>query len=528
MPKTLAHQLLLLTLATAFALIGAVALTAFQLNSLQDDFSTFERSQRVVARLLEIKATALSVARADPVMGETAKQLAQTDAAIQVAVKDLRSLLKEAEWQQMDANVLPRWGNYLRQFQSANKIAESSPQDAMGIPEQIYNNELAPMIVEMGKLEAIKIAEAAALKQEIASAISKVLRSILIVLIATTAGVLICQSIFARVLRHKVQRMESVADQLKTGNLTLRMPAGDDELGKVSGAVNGFIEQLNGILREVEDAVKSTRHVALALGKRAEEVSARTVAQSDDVASIGQAVTELSASVESVADAAGRINDIASHSTSELGRAGAMTEQSLSAIRALQQSVDAAQDTLSTLAGAVQRVDAVSTLIKEIADQTNLLALNAAIEAARAGEAGRGFAVVADEVRKLSERTAGATRDIGSILSGLDARMAQALQAMRSANQQSEQEVVHAEAVVIIMRSIGTDVGQMRGMISSVAGATVQQSHASEEITAEVGQINRLAQETSEAMQSVRQDVGLLNTSAQRLAQCTDRFQLSR
>lgn len=146
MRLTLSRQLLLLNLFTTLALGLVLALTGWSLSTLRLDFRHYEAGQRSVNLLLEIKASALSVARADPILAETAAQLASTDQTVRTAAQALQPLLPDAEAKQVKGLIDQFWLEYIRQFSSATRIAESSPQDALGIPEQIYQLQLVPMI----------------------------------------------------------------------------------------------------------------------------------------------------------------------------------------------------------------------------------------------------------------------------------------------------------------------------------------------------------------------------------------------
>jgi methyl-accepting chemotaxis protein len=469
-----------------------------------------------------------SVARAAPIIAETAGQLTTTDKAIRSDLAAVTPLLSNGVAGKVRDAIDKQWAQYLKQFLSATKIAESSPQDAMGIPEQIYGLQLAPMIASLDAVVSAQKKRTAALSTNIDREIASVLGGVLIPLVIAALVVIGFQAFFGSPLKRRLKAMEAEAAALKDGNLARRLPESHDELGQLGAAFNGFVVELNRLLADVQDQVSSTRRNTDQLKARAAAVGAHATEQSNEVAQISTAMSGLSQSVDHVAGFAGDASDSAQDAARLTRDVEARTKQSLTDMRLLQSSVGAASDTLSSLEGAVQRVTAVSELIKEIASQTNLLALNAAIEAARAGEAGRGFAVVADEVRKLSERTAGATGEIGTILSGLSGTMNDARQAMQDADRRAATELEHAEQIAGLTQAAESAVQSVLGKMRNIVDTTVAQSSSGSAIVEELVTINRLVHETSAAMEEMRDTVGDLACGAEQLSASTTRFQLDR
>jgi methyl-accepting chemotaxis protein len=526
MRLTLSRQLLLLNLFTTLALGLVLALTGWSLSTLRLDFRHYEAGQRSVNLLLEIKASALSVARADPILAETAAQLTSTDQAVRTAAQALQPLLSDAEAKQMKGLIDQFWLEYIRQFSSATRIAESSPQDALGIPEQIYQLQLAPMISELDALVGRERQHAAQLRARIVQTTEQIFRGVLIPLLLAALVVIAGQFLLASRLKRRLKQMETEALRMQGGDLRHRLPEGEDELGQLARAFNGFVTVLSQLLREVQQEVAHTRHEAGQLSTRAEQVGQFTTQQSREVGEIGAAVAQLSGSVHTVGSFAQAADEAAQAANQLTRQAEQRSGQALHDMQLLQGSVQRARTTLTSLGSAMGKVTAVSALIKDIASQTNLLALNAAIEAARAGESGRGFAVVADEVRKLSERTAGATGEIGTILSGLATSMEEAHQAMDQAESLAVEELGQVETIAQLMQQAERMAEQVQQRMGSIAQATREQSQTSGQISQDVEAINSLAQDTAEQMQATLQQASGLSAGAARLEQASRRFQL--
>jgi methyl-accepting chemotaxis protein len=229
-------------------------------------------------------------------------------------------------------------------------------------------------------------------------------------------------------------------------------------------------------------------------------------------------VEEWTVSITHVADSAGHASALGS----EAHQATAQAFETISAtIREMQQiasNLDVSSQTVLTLGEQSQRITGIVNVIKEIADQTNLLALNAAIEAARAGEQGRGFAVVADEVRKLAERTSHSTSEIAGMISGIQSESVTASSQIRAVNAQMHEGVAQVEKAGSSLSGIANQIEQAVGMIKDIASSTREQSIATQSVAQGVESIAQMAEENSGASKSNREEAGRLEALARELA----------
>ena len=260
---------------------------------------------------------------------------------------------------------------------------------------------------------------------------------------------------------------------------------------------NGFIGRSAAQAAEMADRMASA---AEELSAQIEQSSLGATEQSDRVRSTVTAVEQMNATILEVAKNA---SDTAQHAgeAQEMARQGArLASEVVSAVDAVREKAVSLKGTMSGLGQRAQGIGAVMSVISDIADQTNLLALNAAIEAARAGEAGRGFAVVADEVRKLAEKTMTATREVGEAIAGIQQGTAQTVSMVDGAVASVEEATGLAKRSGEALADIVTVVAAAGDQVRAIATAAEEQSATVEEISQAVASINRIAAETVDAM----------------------------
>ena len=267
----------------------------------------------------------------------------------------------------------------------------------------------------------------------------------------------------------------------------------------------------------VEQVVDRLSAATQQLSAQVEESSRGTDMQRERVASSATAMDEMNSTVLEVARNAGVAAEASNSSRNNAQQGQEIVLQSVEAISAVQSDAVALKENMESLGKQAEDIGNIMTVISDIADQTNLLALNAAIEAARAGEAGRGFAVVADEVRKLAEKTMQATKEVGDAIHGIQSGTGQSIDAVERAveNLTSTTDLVKksGEALDLIVNEVTNTADQVR----SIATAAEEQSAASEEISRSLEEINRMADETAAAMQQSSQAVSELAQQSQML-----------
>jgi methyl-accepting chemotaxis protein len=275
----------------------------------------------------------------------------------------------------------------------------------------------------------------------------------------------------------------------------------NDEIGEATSALN----KMKNNLREIVRAIAGTaEHVASA----SEEISASASLQAqsaetqkDQTAQVATAMQEMSSTVQQVSENSGKAADASRQAAETARHGGSIVNDTLAKMRAIAESVSGTAKKVEELGKNSDQIGRIIGVIDDIADQTNLLALNAAIEAARAGEQGRGFAVVADEVRKLAERTTTATKEIAQMISTVQEETKSAVAAMEEGTKQVEEGVQTTAQAGDSLKEIIHTSEQVGEMITHIATAATEQSSATEEINNNMEQIAKLVRESSEGAQ---------------------------
>jgi len=307
-------------------------------------------------------------------------------------------------------------------------------------------------------------------------------------------------------------RIESSLDF--TGRLPLK---GEDEVAQAASAFNRLLDRLQRSLQEIAKHTTAVNSAASRVATSSTQMSIASSQQSEAASSMAATVEEMTVSINHVADRAREANDLSVSSGEQAQRGESIIGQTVVGINGIAETVRSAAEQISRLEQQSERINHVVSVIKEVADQTNLLALNAAIEAARAGEQGRGFAVVADEVRKLAERTTQSTQEIGSTIAEMQTSAQSAVQGIRQVVDKVEAGVSSAEQANAAIQAIGTSSRQAVNMVGDISDAIREQSMASTSIAQQVEHIAQMSEENSSASSSTSDTAGELASLAEEM-----------
>lgn len=340
-------------------------------------------------------------------------------------------------------------------------------------------------------------------------------------------GVLIAWSIVSRIVK-SVQRIQTQAAAIADGDLTgEEMPVtSSDEIGELTQAINRMSASLQNVLGEVAETSNEVASASTQIAASSEELSQGVEEQMQQVMQVSTAAEEMSQSIMEVSQKAAEASNFSQDSNQRAREGGEVVQHTVDGMREISDAVRAGSRSVEELGRRGEQIGEIVTVINDIADQTNLLALNAAIEAARAGEHGRGFAVVADEVRKLADRTVKATQEITDSIEAVQKETVQAVERMQVGTETVSKGVELASSAGTSLSEITGNIHNVADMIGCIAAAAEEQSAASEEISQSIQGITEIVNQTREAATESAQAGMSMSERAECLHSLVQQFKL--
>jgi methyl-accepting chemotaxis protein len=324
-----------------------------------------------------------------------------------------------------------------------------------------------------------------------------------------------------------IQVFSSASAKVAEGDLRVEVSprSNHDRLGL---AFSQMLDNLRQMIRKIERCASDLVAATTSIGKNSVDIASGAQTQADQVRQVSAAVEQMAASAVETSNNTSSAARIAEKASSVAGEGAGSVEQTIDGMQRIQSQVNESSQAIRELANSTEKISDIVAMIDEISDQTNLLALNAAIEAARAGEQGRGFAVVADEVRKLADKTGQATRQIVEMISQIRTQSGGAVSAMGvMVNQVDDGKNLVFRAGESLSQLV-TMVDQVSHNIQQIAAAAQQQSVAAEEISRNVDQISISTEGTVTHVQGSKQTCGRLSKQAEELNALVQQFRLNK
>jgi len=412
----------------------------------------------------------------------------------------------------------------------ADLFGDSAPQIGPGFSE--VRVEGARRIVTFAPVEGIPARWFVGLSVDRDAAyapLTQFRNSALLAMLIAVGLMIALLSVLIRVLLRPILAMGRAMGDIAEGegDLTRRLRVhAHDEIGEVALAFNRFVERIHQSIRDVSVATGELNGVAAQVVRASNASKSNSEEQSARTTSVVAAINELGATAEEIAGNAARASGEATEAAAHAGEGRQAVEDTIEAMRALLARLDDARAEIDSLNDKALDIGRILEVIQAISAQTNLLALNAAIEAARAGEAGRGFAVVADEVRHLAGRTQASAQEIQEMIDALQAGARQSVDIMQESLQQGEASMRVASQAGERLEQVTRRIDEISGMNQSVAAATEEQTAVIEVLNQDMVQIDELNRHGVDNLQATFEACATLDQQAARLKRLVETFRI--
>ena len=526
-----------------FALIGALMLilgvfSLTQMSTIRNAGEQIAKSSvpsiRNLDKLIEhsVRLRVLSfrlMLNRDPAVQEKTMNLMTTrDQMVTEAQASYEKLISNPEEQQTYSQFVPLVNQYrqleerMKSLSRANKLDELS--SLLNVELQENSDQMNTVL---SKLVEINARELNAANDRAASQYSSASTMVIGVLIFATILTLLFAWLLTNSITQPIALALSAAEGIAEGNLTRPIKAdGNDEAGRLLAAMNKMQEKLRDTLHRISGSATQLASAAEELNSVTDESARGLAQQNKEIEQAATAVNQMTSAVEEVARNAVSTSDASKSATTSASDGRELVLETVGAIERMSGDVESTAELIGNLANESRDIGKVLDVIRGLADQTNLLALNAAIEAARAGEAGRGFAVVADEVRALAHRTQQSTSEIERMIGSIQGGTEQAVDSMRNSTERAESTLSIAKGAGVALETINQAIAQINERNLVIASAAEEQAQVAREVDRNLGNIRDLSVQSSTGANQTSAASSELSRLALDLNNLVSRFRL--
>jgi methyl-accepting chemotaxis protein len=416
---------------------------------------------------------------------------------------------------------------YRNGIQMAQAYVQGGPPEGNKLMESFDNSSLAlqdavaPFIkAQMDEMEAaVETTKGEATKVRTVGMATGLLVVIITIFVAIAT---------VRSITLPLSRMQTTISEVeKSSDFTRKVQVDStDEVGQTARTFNHLMDRVSEIIRQTRASVEGIADASHDLTKSTGQVTEGSRHQSDATATAASSADEISVTMNNMATRTKESEALSNTNREETRQALAITHETMSGMSRTAQAIKESAANVARLSKSSDQISGIITVIKEIADQTNLLALNAAIEAARAGEQGRGFAVVADEVRKLAERTGRSTGEIGELINTIQAEIGLTVNAMRAADEQVTHSVETAKLASEALEKIGVGGEQINERMIEIASSIEESNIAIHDIAAQMEKVAQMTEGNSAAAEASGNTARHLDELAINLRQAVEKYKV--
>lgn len=349
--------------------------------------------------------------------------------------------------------------------------------------------------------------------------------ALIAVLLVAAVIYLIAQGL-VRQLGGEPQVVVDTMQKIASGDFTANLKIRQGDTSSLTHSVRDMVDKLSAMIQNVTTVADDLKSSSSDLSAGAQELSAGMSEQSERSELISTASNEMSATTGEIARNLTEISDFAHHTSAKAVNGRNVVDDSLKGVIRIKDTVDKSSELVHSLGKKSQEIKDIVSVISDIADQTNLLALNAAIEAARAGEAGRGFAVVADEVRKLAERTQKATSEISDLVLGTQTEMNNVISSMEGVTGQVHTGLESSKQIAVVLKDIEEGVSQLQFMVENISSATQEMAATSGQIQQDIDSVASVSIQVKSTSDHLAENASGLESISARLREMMGNFKI--